>query len=57
LESEKMKNEEKSKKIEVKVYIYRDMAESFKKIARENGKSRSELFSEILIQFLKDMVR
>lgn len=46
----------KEEKIEVRAYIYRGMNENFKKIAKQNGKTRTQLFNEILIGFLKDMV-
>jgi metal-responsive CopG/Arc/MetJ family transcriptional regulator len=52
MESEKMKSE----KIEVKVWVYKGIADNFKKLAKQYHKSRSELMGDILMQYLKETV-
>ena len=44
-------------KLEVKVYVSREIAELFKTIAHKKDMTRSELFGEILTDYLTAMAK
>lgn len=47
----------KMEKLEVKVYVSREIAELFKTIAHKKDMTRSELFGEILTDYLTAMAK
>lgn len=51
-----IKESRKSERIEIKVYLNRDMASLFKAMAIKEGKTRSNFAGEILTKYLKETV-
>ena len=51
-----IKESRKKDKIEIKVYLNRDMASLFKAIAIKDGKTRSRFIGDVLTEYLKQTV-
>lgn len=51
-----IKESRKKDKIEIKVYLNRDMASLFKAIAIKDGKTRSSFIGDVLTEYLKQTV-
>lgn len=55
LNGEKMKVD-KSGRIEVKVWVNKEVANLFKELARDHGMTRSEMFGDLLTQYIAERV-
>ncbi|MCL4452278.1 MAG: hypothetical protein M1327_06610 [Candidatus Thermoplasmatota archaeon] len=47
---------DKSGRIEVKVWVNKEVANLFKELARDHGMTRSEMFGDLLTQYIAERV-